>query len=202
MADTGAPWNIPYATPTDLVRGYPAVDEAQALAVASGLTSAFQLVGGTALPIPSTNVLVTSTTVIGSAVTYTPVFSDSVLVVTWDGLVETDRASGSPRFRSVALQIQELDDTSTWVIRTQGVAGLQLTSTSSSNAGVVVPFTVRAVSQASRTGFTGARSFRARAVPNTDTSAGFSQASNNPVGDPGSYSYALTVLEYRTAGLL
>ena len=40
MADTGAPWNIPFVEPTDLVRDYPAADEAQALAVAAGLTAA------------------------------------------------------------------------------------------------------------------------------------------------------------------
>jgi hypothetical protein len=37
MADTGAPWNIPYVEPSDLVRDYPAADEAQALAIAAGL---------------------------------------------------------------------------------------------------------------------------------------------------------------------
>jgi hypothetical protein len=40
MADTGAPWNIPYVSPTDNPRVYPAADEAQALAIAAGLTDA------------------------------------------------------------------------------------------------------------------------------------------------------------------
>ena len=40
MADTGAPHFIPYVEPTDLVREYPAADEAQAFAVAAGLTAA------------------------------------------------------------------------------------------------------------------------------------------------------------------
>ena len=44
MADTGAPWNIPFVEPTDLVRDYPAADEAQALAVAAGLSAAGGLV--------------------------------------------------------------------------------------------------------------------------------------------------------------
>ena len=44
MADTGAPWNIPYVEPTDVVRDYPAADEAQALAVAAGLSAAGGLV--------------------------------------------------------------------------------------------------------------------------------------------------------------
>jgi hypothetical protein len=38
MPDTGAPWNIPYIAPTDNPRVYPAADEAQALAIAAGLT--------------------------------------------------------------------------------------------------------------------------------------------------------------------
>jgi len=44
MADTGAPWNIPYVTPTDNPRVFPAADEAQALAIAAGLSSASKIV--------------------------------------------------------------------------------------------------------------------------------------------------------------
>jgi len=44
MPDTGAPWNIPYADPTDLVRDWPALSEDVADAVALGLTSAKQIV--------------------------------------------------------------------------------------------------------------------------------------------------------------
>ena len=40
MADTGAPHFIPYVEPTDLVREYPAADEASAFAIAAGLTAA------------------------------------------------------------------------------------------------------------------------------------------------------------------
>jgi hypothetical protein len=39
MPDTGAPWNIPYVADSDLVRDFPTADEAQALAIAAGLTS-------------------------------------------------------------------------------------------------------------------------------------------------------------------
>jgi hypothetical protein len=42
--NTGAPWNIPYVEPSDLVRDYPAADEAQALAIAAGLSAAGGLV--------------------------------------------------------------------------------------------------------------------------------------------------------------
>jgi hypothetical protein len=38
MPDTGAPWNIPFVAPTDNPRLFPAADEAQALAVAAGLS--------------------------------------------------------------------------------------------------------------------------------------------------------------------
>ena len=44
MADTGAPHFIPYVEPTDLVREYPAADEASAFAVAAGLDAAGGLV--------------------------------------------------------------------------------------------------------------------------------------------------------------
>jgi hypothetical protein len=40
MADTGAPWNIPYAEPSDLVRDWPALSEDVAEAVADGLDEA------------------------------------------------------------------------------------------------------------------------------------------------------------------
>jgi hypothetical protein len=40
MADTGAPWNIPYAEPADLVRDWPALSEDVADAVAAGLSAA------------------------------------------------------------------------------------------------------------------------------------------------------------------
>jgi len=44
MPDTGAPWNIPYADPTDLVRDWPALSEDVAEAIADGLDVAGGLV--------------------------------------------------------------------------------------------------------------------------------------------------------------
>jgi hypothetical protein len=44
MPDTGAPWNIPYAAPADLVRDWPDLSEDVADAVAAGLTAAAGLV--------------------------------------------------------------------------------------------------------------------------------------------------------------
>jgi len=40
MADTGAPWFIPYVEPGDLVRDYPAASEALGTAIAAGLSGA------------------------------------------------------------------------------------------------------------------------------------------------------------------
>jgi hypothetical protein len=40
MPDTGAPWNIPYAAPSDLVRDWPELSEDVADAVAAGLDGA------------------------------------------------------------------------------------------------------------------------------------------------------------------
>jgi hypothetical protein len=40
MPDTGAPWNIPYVDPTDLVRDYPQASEDLADAIALGLSAA------------------------------------------------------------------------------------------------------------------------------------------------------------------
>jgi hypothetical protein len=44
MPDTGAPWNIPYVDPTDLVRDYPQASEDLAEAIADGLDAAGGLV--------------------------------------------------------------------------------------------------------------------------------------------------------------
>jgi hypothetical protein len=44
MPDTGAPWNIPYVEPSDLVRDYPSDSEDLAEAIADGLDAASGLV--------------------------------------------------------------------------------------------------------------------------------------------------------------
>ena len=44
MADTGAPWNIPFVEPTDIPRGYPQDSEDLANAIAAGLSAAGGLV--------------------------------------------------------------------------------------------------------------------------------------------------------------
>jgi len=84
MADTGAPWNIPYVEPTDNPRVFPAADEAQALAVAAGLTSASlirQVVQTVKTDAYSMN-SATFTTVTGATVSITPqTNTNKVLVI-------------------------------------------------------------------------------------------------------------------------
>jgi len=87
MPDTGAPWNIPYVAPTDNPRVYPAADEAQALAIAAGLTSSalFRQVISTTKTTTFTEAVAlnaTSGDVTGLTVTITPESaSNKVLII-------------------------------------------------------------------------------------------------------------------------
>jgi hypothetical protein len=72
MPDTGAPWNLPYPAPSDLVRNGPAQFEALADDVAAGLTKAFITPSRV---ITTTNFTTTSATMVdltGVTVTVTP----------------------------------------------------------------------------------------------------------------------------------
>jgi hypothetical protein len=60
MADTGAPWNIPYAEPADLVRDWPALSEDVADEVAAGLTAANSVIRQVQQVITTTNFTTTS----------------------------------------------------------------------------------------------------------------------------------------------
>jgi hypothetical protein len=85
MADTGAPWNIPYVEPADLVRAYPAADEAQALAIAAGLSEATQ-VKQVVHALKDDTFSITSstyTTVTGLEVTITPTSASSLVLLTY-----------------------------------------------------------------------------------------------------------------------
>ena len=86
MADTGAPWNIPFVEPTDLVRDYPAADEAQALAVAAGLSAAGNAgIGSNVVQTVKTDTFSTTsqslTEITGLAVTITPSDSSSKILL-------------------------------------------------------------------------------------------------------------------------
>ena len=87
MADTGAPHFIPFVEPTDLVRDYPAADEAQALAIAAGLTEAGNAgIGSNVVQTVKTDTFVTTspadfTEVTGLTVTITPTSASSKVLV-------------------------------------------------------------------------------------------------------------------------
>jgi hypothetical protein len=72
MADTGAPWNIVYAEPSDLVRDWPALSEDVADSVVAGLNAAFAFDAITeitatdaAWPVPTLAMPIVRVTVIG-----------------------------------------------------------------------------------------------------------------------------------------
>jgi hypothetical protein len=85
MPDTGAPWNIPYVEPADLVRDYPAADEAQALAIAAGLDIAGGLIEvKTAVKDNAFSASVTtgaSTDITGLSITHEPADSANRLIL-------------------------------------------------------------------------------------------------------------------------
>ena len=87
MADTGAPWNIPYVEPTDNPRVYPAADEAQALAIAAGLSAAGNAgIGSNVVQTVKTDTFSSSSTtftnITGLAATITPTSTSSLVLVT------------------------------------------------------------------------------------------------------------------------
>jgi len=87
MADTGAPWNIPYAEPTDLVRDWPALSEDVADAVADALDSVVTAgIGSNVVQTVLDSAFSTSTTgsyvaVTGLTVTITPTSNTSKVAV-------------------------------------------------------------------------------------------------------------------------
>ena len=99
MADTGAPWNIPFVEPTDLVRDYPAADEAQALAIAAGLTDAF-VVNQVVTATDATDRTTTSSTFVTATLSaaITPTASGNVILAFWQFRAQGSRtgAAGGP----------------------------------------------------------------------------------------------------------
>jgi hypothetical protein len=82
VPDTGPPWNIPYAEPTDLVRDWPALSEDVAEAVADGLDEAavikqvVQTIKTDAFSTTSTSL----TNITGLAATITPTSNTSLVL--------------------------------------------------------------------------------------------------------------------------
>jgi hypothetical protein len=86
MADTGNPWFIPFAEPSDLVRDWPALSSAVGTAVAAGLSAAGNAgIGSNVVQTVKTDVFTTSsdtyTTVTGLTVTITPTTATSKVLL-------------------------------------------------------------------------------------------------------------------------
>jgi hypothetical protein len=97
MADTGNPWFIPFAEPSDLVRDWPALSSAVGTAVAAGLSAAGGLVQ-VQYASSSTGVTTTSTSFVttGLAVTITPSDETHDILIFAAAPVQTTRtATGS-----------------------------------------------------------------------------------------------------------
>jgi hypothetical protein len=88
VADTGAPWFIPYAEPTDLVRDWPDLSEDVADAVAAGLTAAGPAgIGTNVVSVDKTDTFTTTSTsytdVTGLTVTITPSSATAKVLVSF-----------------------------------------------------------------------------------------------------------------------
>ena len=107
MPDTGAPYFIPFADPTDLVRDWPALSEDVAEAVADGLDAAGNAgIGSNVVQTVKTNVFTTSSTtytdVTGLSVTITPSSATSKILVIASVNMSTPGITGN---NSIAAQI-------------------------------------------------------------------------------------------------
>ena len=109
MPDTGAPWNLPYPSPSDLVRDAPQAFEDLAEAVADGLDNA----GAIAKFEYVTDTTNRSSTAgdwadAGISIDFTPTAADSLLLVQWSGNAEAGRNSGTFRDRIIILRLVEV----------------------------------------------------------------------------------------------
>jgi hypothetical protein len=105
MADTGNPWFIPFAEPSDLVRDWPALSSAVGTAVAAGLTQANIAIGPNVVSTLKNDTFSTSSTsfvaVTGLAASITPSSTSSkvLVIVTLNGIgVSTGTASPFQQF--------------------------------------------------------------------------------------------------------
>jgi hypothetical protein len=92
MPDTGAPWNIPYVAPSDLVRDYPSDSEDLADAIAAGLSAAGNAgIGSNVVQTVKTDTFSTTSssmvTVTGLTVTITPTSDTSKVLVILSGII-------------------------------------------------------------------------------------------------------------------
>jgi hypothetical protein len=103
MPDTGAPWNIPYADPTDLVRDWPALSEDIAEAVADGLDDAslFRQIVQTVKSDTFTTTSTSYTALTGLSVSITPSSATNkvLVIVQVGGATQTDVTNSIGMFR-------------------------------------------------------------------------------------------------------
>jgi hypothetical protein len=107
MPDTGAPWNIPYVAPSDLVRDYPSDSEDLANAIADGLDEAGNAgIGSNVVHVRDDGTATTTSTSfadLGSlSVTITPSSSSSKVLLIAD-VVVTNNWTGSGQQAAVAV---------------------------------------------------------------------------------------------------
>ena len=134
MPDTGAPWNIPYVDDSDLVRDFPTADEAQALAIAAGLTSA-AAIKQFKFATDSTARTTSSTSFVSGTIelAFTPTAANSLLEVRWTGSLRTIRVSSSSGNRNGSVRLVEVSG-SPLVGAENAVVGRNLVSSSDQGA--------------------------------------------------------------------
>jgi hypothetical protein len=100
MPDTGAPWNIPYVAPSDLVRDYPSDSEDLADAIALGLSAAGNPgIGSNVVQTVKTNTFSTSSTsfitVTGFSASITPSTATSKVFIIVDAKLGQNATSNN-----------------------------------------------------------------------------------------------------------
>jgi hypothetical protein len=106
MPDTGAPWNIPYVDPTDLVRDYPQASEDLADAIADGLDAASNAGIGSNLvqtvktdTFSTTSTSYTNVTGLSAAITPTSTTSRILALLHISGSIQQQEGSGTVNVR-------------------------------------------------------------------------------------------------------
>ena len=144
MADTGAPYFIPFADPTDLVRDWPALSEDVAEAVADGLDAAGNAgIGSNVVQAVKTDEFTTSSStyvdVTGLSVTITP-SSDTSKVLLLAHVNGSSTAAGAFAFRFTGGNSTAYVGDSEGA-RTRAFSGIRSNSTNFTVARVTFPVT-------------------------------------------------------------
>jgi hypothetical protein len=132
MADTGSPWFIPFAEPSDLVRDWPALSSAVGTAVAAGLTSSVdsRVVKQVAVGTDATNRTTTSASFVDGdiSVSITPTSASSKILLIWSVAFKVERTSANT-FLFGGVAITDSAD----VVLANAEQGVQFISSSASN---------------------------------------------------------------------